>query len=102
MEALRNREVILLAAGYFFMVTALYGLTFWLPTMVKKLSGASNLMVSLISALPYCVGLAAILFVGWSSDRTRERRWHTAVCMMVAGVGLLLSLAAGDRVALAL
>ena len=102
LEAMGNREVILLAAGYFFMVTSLYGLTFWLPTMVKKLSGASNLTVSLISALPYCVGLASILFVGWSSDRTRERRWHTAACMLIAGIGLLLSAYSGDRATLAI
>src|SRR6185295_13132281 len=48
LQALRNREVILLSAGYFFMVTSLYGFGFWLPTIVKKLSGASNLTVSLI------------------------------------------------------
>lgn len=97
LQAFRNREVILLTLAYFFIVTTLYGFNFWLPTIVKKLSGSSNLVVTLISALPYCLGLAAILLVGWSSDRTRERRWHTAICMMVAGAGLLLSLAAGDH-----
>jgi Sugar phosphate permease len=43
LQAMGNREVILLAAGYFFMVTSLYGFGFWLPTIVKRLSGASNL-----------------------------------------------------------
>ncbi|HBB93819.1 MAG TPA: MFS transporter [Blastocatellia bacterium] len=100
LQAFRNREVILITLAYFFMITSVYGFTFWLPTIVKKLSGASNLQVTLISALPYCVALAAILAIGWSSDRTRERRWHTAICMMVAGLGLLLSLTAGDHVAL--
>jgi len=102
LQAMKNREVILLAAGYFFMVTSLYGFSFWLPTIVKKLSGASNLTVSLISVLPYCVGLASIIFIGWSSDRTRERRWHTASCMIVAGMGLLLSALAQDRATLAI
>ena len=101
-QAMRNREVILLSAGYFFIVTTLYGFGFWLPSIVKKLSGASNLTVTLISALPYCVGLASILFVGWSSDRTKERRWHTAGCMIVAGIGLLLSIAAGDHAGIAI
>ncbi len=100
-QALGNREVILLALGYFFMVTSLYGFSFWLPTIVKKLSGASDLTVTLISALPYCVGLVSILLVGWNSDRTKERRWHTAWCMIIAGIGLLLSLAAHDRAVLA-
>jgi len=101
-QALRNREVILLALGYFFMVTSLYGFSFWLPTIVKKLSGASDFTVTLISALPYCVGLASILLVGWNSDRTKERRWHTAWCMIIAGVGLLLSLAARDQAVMAI
>src|SRR5438132_967820 len=100
LQAVRNREVILLTLIYFFIVTSVYGFTFWLPTIVKKLSGASNLKVTFISALPYCVALVAIFLIGWSSDRTRERRWHTAICMMVSGSGLLLSLAARDHITL--
>jgi D-galactonate transporter len=100
-QALRHREVILLTLAYFFMVTAVYGFNFWLPSIIKKLSGSSNLVVTLISALPYCVALVAILLIGWSSDRTRERRWHTALSMIAASVGLLLSVVAQDQTALA-
>jgi len=102
MQAFRNREVILLALTYFFMVSSVYGFTFWLPSIIKKLSGASNLRVSLISAVPYCVGLIAILLVGWSSDRTRERRWHTALSMIAASVGLLLAVTLQDRFVLSI
>jgi MFS transporter, ACS family, tartrate transporter len=101
LEAFRHREVIRLTLGYFFMVTSLYGFSFWLPTIIKKLSGSSNLVVTLVAALPYCVALLAILFVGWSSDKTRERRWHTALPMIAAGIGLTLSVAARDQTALA-
>jgi MFS transporter, ACS family, tartrate transporter len=99
--ALRDPQVLLLAMAFFFMVTSVYGLAFWMPTMIKKLSGTSDVMVTLISALPYCVGLAAMLLIGWSSDRRRERRWHTAGCMITAGVGLALSVAAQDAAAVA-
>src|SRR2546430_3159364 len=91
LEAFRHREVILLTLTYFFIVSTVYGFTFWLPTIIKKQSGSSNLRVSLISAVPYCVGLVAILVIGWSSDRTRERRWHTALSMMAASVGLVVA-----------
>lgn len=102
LQAFRHREVILLTLAYFFMVAMVYGLTFWLPPIVKKLSGSSNLVTSLLSAIPYCVGLVAILLAGWSSDRTKERRWHTALSMVAGSLGLLLSLAAQDNAALAL
>jgi len=91
LQALKHREVVLLALGYFFVITGLYGFNFWLPTIVKGLSGLPNLTVTLISALPYFVGFVALLIIGWSSDRTGERRLHTAIPMFVAGLGLLLS-----------
>ncbi len=44
--------------------------------------------------------LIAILLVGWSSDRTGERRWHTALPMIAASVGLILAVMLQERLAL--
>jgi len=88
-RALLQRDVLLLALAYFGMVSGLYGFNFWLPTIVKQLSGLSNLLSILVTAIPYCVGLIAMLLIGWSSDRSGERRWHTALPMLISGVGLL-------------
>ncbi|MEP7074194.1 MAG: MFS transporter [Acidobacteriota bacterium] len=90
-QAFRNRNVLLMAAGYFCAVTSAYGFTIWLPTILKGLSGYSNTVTGVVSAVPYCVGMAAILFAGWSSDRTGERRWHTAVSLFAVCLGLVLS-----------
>ena len=100
-KALKQREVILLALAAFCMLTSVYGFTFWFPTIVKQLSGLPNIVVALIAALPYCVGLIAMLLLGWSSDRTVERRWHTALPMIAAGVGLVLSATMQNNAALA-
>jgi sugar phosphate permease len=100
-EALRHRNVLLLALAYFCSVTSAYGFNFWLPTILKRLSGFSDLLVTGVAALPYCAGLAAMLAVGWSSDRTGERRRHTALSLVAVCVGLLLSAAAQQRVWLA-
>jgi ACS family tartrate transporter-like MFS transporter len=102
LKALAHREVIFLALAYFFIVTSVYGFNFWLPTIVKQLSGLSNLLVTSISALPYCIGLASMLLLGYSSDRTGERRWHTALPMIMAGVGLFLGVLLRDTVAMAI
>jgi D-galactonate transporter len=99
-EALRHRNVLLLALAYFCAVTSAYGFNFWLPTIVKRLSGLSDLLVTGVAALPYCAGLAAMLFVGWTSDRTGERRWHTALSLLAVCLGLALS-AASPKVGLA-
>lgn len=100
LQAFRHKEVILLSVAYFFIVTGVYGFNFWMPTILKGLSGYSNLVVTLVAVLPYFAALAAILFAGWSSDRTRERRWHTAIAMLIASLGLLLSAVLHGSVAL--
>src|SRR5438067_1856564 len=56
--------VILLVIASFCMNMSLFGVNFWLPTILKKLSGYSDLIVTLVTALPYCVGLIAILVIG--------------------------------------
>lgn len=101
-QTLRERDVWLLALAYFGMVSGLYGFNLWLPTIVKQLSGLSNMLSILVTAIPYCVGLAAMLMIGWSSDRSGERRWHAALPMLVGGVGLLAGALLQDYVVTAM
>ncbi len=100
-QALRHREVILMTLCVFCMASTVYGFNFWLPTIIKQASGSSNSTVGLISALPYCVGLIAILLIGWSSDRTGERRWHTALSMLIASIGLAAGILFRDQLTVA-
>jgi D-galactonate transporter len=88
LQAMRTPEVLLLVATYFFIVTGFYGFTLWLPTMIKRMSGLPNLTVTFLAIIPYAVALAAMLFNGWHSDHTGERRWHCAIPIFIAGAAL--------------
>ena len=96
-EALRHREVILLALIYFFSVTGYYGFTIWFPTILKRASGFSNWKVTMLVTLPYLLALAATLLNGWHSDRRRERRWHTAGPLFLGALAMLLAIVFGSR-----
>ena len=98
-SALAQREVLLLAFIYFLMMIGLYGLSFWLPTIVKKLSGLSNLQVTLITVLPSIASIIIRVIVSWSSDRTGERRYHTIVSLLVTSLAFLVSAATQNYVA---
>jgi MFS family permease len=93
-EAIGHPTVLVLALVYFLAVTGSYGVSFWLPTILKQLSGLSNLRVSLLSAVPYVLLLFTMILAGWSSDRRDERLWHTAVPLFITGAGLAASIAA--------
>jgi len=100
LRAMRQPEVVRLVLAYFLVVTGYYGFTLWLPTVVKRLSGLPNLLVTLVVMVPYLAGLAGMLVVGWHSDRTGERRWHCAVPMFAGGAALALGTLASNNVPL--
>ncbi|MBI1956733.1 MAG: MFS transporter [Acidobacteria bacterium] len=101
-QALRSRDVIVLALVYFFGVTGSYGVSFWLPTMIQRLSGLPNMAVTLLAAIPYLIASATMVLVGWSSDRSRERRWHTALPLFAGGAALALSVVMSSQLVAAI
>ncbi len=89
-EALFNTKVLALSVVYFGCVAVNYGLSFFLPQIVKDF-GVSNLQAGFISALPYAVGLIGIVWWGRRSDRLLERRFHLAFPLFLASAGIGLS-----------
>jgi MFS transporter, ACS family, tartrate transporter len=101
-EALRQRDVALLTLSYFGATTGGYGISFWLPSILKRMSGASDLRVTLLAALPYVAGFAAQQWNSWHSDRAGERRWHAAAAIFLCGVTLLLAVIFGSNLTAAM
>ena len=101
-QALRNRNVILLTACYFFATTGNYGIGVWLPSFIKRLSGESDTKVTLLAAIPYLAGLLVQQLNGWHSDRTGERRWHAAVPLLLSGFFLFMAIRMGPNVFLSM
>lgn len=99
---LGNGRVWLLGAITFTSVMGLYGVGFWLPSIVKATGIQQPLHIGLLTAIPYALTIVAMYFVGRSSDRTGERRWHLAWCTAIGGVGLIVSTLAAGNVTLAM
>ncbi len=90
----RDRRVWLLSIAYFALCVGMYGLVMWMPTIIGEIlgPGATPVHVGLLSAIPYLGGVLGMVLVGRHSDRTGERRWHTAGPLFVSACGFLLSL----------
>ena len=91
-QALLNPKVLALSLVYFGAVATNYGLSFFLPQIVKAF-GVSNFQAGLVAALPYVVGLVSIVMWGRRSDRKLERRFHLAFPLFVASAGIAISTA---------
>jgi D-galactonate transporter len=92
-SVLSNAKVWLLAFIYFAIVSGLYGVSFWLPSIIKAMGVADPLQVGFISVIPWAFGIVAMYLMARSADIRHEYRWHTAVSCVAGAVGLLISVA---------
>jgi ACS family 4-hydroxyphenylacetate permease-like MFS transporter len=93
---LGSRNVMLLCAAYFGLVTSLNANSTWVPQIVHGLVGsASYAVIGLLTALPAILTVAVMPSWGASSDRRNERVWHLRIALLLAATGWLLVIGAG-------
>jgi len=88
LAAFRIGQIWVLAFVYFGLNTVSYGVSLWLPNLIKSLSGLSNFAIGALSAVPYVAAALSMVAVGLHSDGTGERRWHTAVPALAGALAL--------------
>jgi D-galactonate transporter len=97
--AFREPKVWRLALVYFSFNMGMYGISFWLPTLVKATGVTEPLRIGLLTAIPWIASVPAQILVSRSADVRRERRWHVAGPGLLGAVGIGLGVAwSGDTV----
>ncbi|WP_342147943.1 MFS transporter [Methylorubrum sp. SB2] len=94
----RNGRIWFMSLIYFAFVTGQYGLTFWMPTIVKASGIQGNLNIGLVSAIPFLFAVLVMILLGRSADRMRERRWHLIVPALLGAVGFVVAASSGSTV----
>lgn len=89
LAGLKDKRTLVYSALYFGLVCGIYGLGLWMPTIVAALGKFSTAEVGFIVFIPYAVAAVFVYFWSKRADRTGKRAWHSAVSMVLAGVGLL-------------
>jgi len=84
----RDVKVYILAFAYFCIIASIYSMSFWLPTILKAQGVTNTIELGWYAAVPYVAAAFGMYFVGRSSDRFRERRYHSAVPAIVAAIFL--------------
>lgn len=94
-DALKTADGWLCSLIWFCILASNYGVMFWLPTIVKGMSGLTATETGLIVALPNAAAAVGLLLNARHSDKTGERFMHIAVPGLVGGFGLLGAYALG-------
>jgi len=87
--------VLLLSAYNLLGLTAMWGLSYWMPTLLVE-AGRSIGMAGLLSAIPYAASIVMALVLSYTSDRWQERKWHMLVPTLFAGVSMLVAAQVGE------
>ncbi len=101
MDGLRNPLVWQLASIYFVSQVAVYIVNLWMPLILSSFLAAKGAgaaqgssLIARYATIPYLAAAIFTVIIGWSSDRTGERRWHIAGCLLLSGLGFGLAAAA--------
>jgi nitrate/nitrite transporter NarK len=82
-------KVWLLSITNFTLLGGIYGISFWMPQIVKDLGVQDVFLNGLVTSIPFAVACVAMIVVGRSSDRMRERKWHIVFSAAVGALGLV-------------
>jgi ACS family tartrate transporter-like MFS transporter len=99
LDAFRHRQTLQLMTILFLIVTSNQAILFFLPSIANNMKGVSVVWQTVVTILPYLFSVAGILLNGYWSSRTGERRWHTAVPILLTSASLAGAILAGDRLA---
>lgn len=86
LQALKERDVLILACAYFCWMAGYYGVIMFLPTLIASLSGSMGTsMLGWLIGFMYLLAAITMVSVGRSSDKRQERRFHVATSLIVFG-----------------
>ena len=95
-KAIGHLSLLQLARNKYFIVMAVVAsgasaagtsLSIWQPQLLKTF-GLTTLQTGFVNSIPYGLATIAMILWGRHSDRTRERRWHTAMALLLIAGGL--------------
>jgi MFS transporter, ACS family, tartrate transporter len=90
-HALIDPRVLLVALLCFFLLVTNFGLSFWLPQIIKSFGKLTNNEVGWLSAVPYLLAMPLMFLWGRHSDRSGERRWHLIGGYLVSALGFVIA-----------
>jgi MFS family permease len=90
-RALRDPSIYLMALGYFSLISGIYAVSFWLPTILKENGLKSLTEIGLLTAVPYAFAIVFMILIARRSDARGERLAHAVVPGILAAVGLTIA-----------
>lgn len=99
LSALKDKTVLLLSLVWFLQAFGSIGITLFMPLIIKSMAAEqSNVVIGLLSAVPFVLACLFMYLNGRHSDKTGERSWHLGLPLILSGLSLAAAVWSGNLV----
>jgi cyanate permease len=95
LRLLADRQILLFCFIYFSVALTIYGATFWLPSMIRKMGSFSDFEVGLFNSIPWIISIVAMYGFAALAARFKHQQAWVAVTLVIAAAGMFMSTVGG-------
>src|SRR5450830_1840799 len=92
---LKDGQIALFCFIYFAIQLTIYGATFWLPSIIKKMGHFTDFQVGLFNSLPWLVSIIAMYVFASLATRFKHQQAWVAAALVISALGMFASTTGG-------
>ena len=92
---LKDPQILLFCFIYFAIQLTIYGATFWLPSIIKKMGHFNDFQVGLFNSIPWIISIVAMYIFASLAARFRHQQAWVAATLIIAAAGMFASTTGG-------
>ena len=90
-KLLADTQILVFCFIFFSVALTIYGATFWLPSMIKKMGNVSDFEVGLFNSIPWIISIAAMYGFAALAARFKHQQAWVATTLLIAAAGMFMS-----------
>ena len=94
-KLLADKQIALFCFIYFSIALTIYGATFWLPSMIKKMGNMGDFQVGLFNSIPWIISIIAMYGFAAMAGKWKYQQAWVAVTLVIASFGMFMSTTGG-------
>ncbi|QXI18545.1 MFS transporter [Pseudomonas hamedanensis] len=94
-KLLADRQIALFCFIYFSIALTIYGATFWLPSMIKKMGNLGDFEVGLLNSIPWIISIVAMYGFAAMAGKWKFQQAWVALTLVIAAIGMFMSTTGG-------
>ncbi|MGE8164233.1 MFS transporter [Paraburkholderia sp. NPDC080076] len=85
---LRDPQIVIFCVIYFSVSLTIYGATFWLPSIIRKMGHFNDFQVGLFNSIPWLISIVAMYFFAMLAGRFKFQQAWVACVLLIAALGM--------------